>query len=133
MQRDVDGGVVISCDFCGTDWDPYDAEQALPMTEGHHGSVLCLGCLRRAMAEIGPSEAGFTCSLCLRDFAAGVPAWRYTVEGGKRSDAEVPPGRNVGAVLCYDCLRLAAKTFHKDRDVDFRWDPTAFPPRPAGD
>ncbi|MEM0914959.1 MAG: hypothetical protein AAGB29_05575 [Planctomycetota bacterium] len=127
MQRDVDGGVVISCDFCGKDWDPYDAAQALPMTEGHHGSVLCLACLRRAMAEIAEAGDGFTCTMCLRDFAGGVPAWRYTADD--TVEEEAPPGRNKGAVLCYDCLRLAAKTFHKDKDVDFRWDPTAFPPR----
>ena len=32
--------------------------QANPMTEGHHGSVICLSCTKRALEEAGGSNAG---------------------------------------------------------------------------
>ncbi len=40
MQRDEDGGVVISCDYCGRDWHPYQPDPDNPMIEGHRGSVI---------------------------------------------------------------------------------------------
>ena len=58
MQREEDGGIVISCDFCGTDWD-----EVVPMIEGHRGSVICLSCVEKAWAAVssasgdGPGDA----------------------------------------------------------------------------
>ena len=43
MQRPEDGGIVISCDFTGIDWD-----ERIPMIEGHQGSVLSLEALAMA-------------------------------------------------------------------------------------
>ena len=102
MQRHEEAGVVISCDFCGTDWD-----QVQPMLEGHHGSVLCLGCFKVALeaAEAQPGE--YACTLCLRDrLPPTLPRWR---------------GRRREAVVCHDCILQAAKVFDRDDDVDWRW------------
>lgn len=106
MQRQDPDGVVISCDFCASDWD-----QVRPMIEGHRGSVLCLDCLRQALDQAAPASHDFDCTLCLQHRPAGRKFWRH---------------RN--AAVCYDCIRLAAKTFHKDPDTDFRWDPAQHPP-----
>lgn len=116
MQRHEADGVIISCDFCGTDWD-----QVLPMIEGHHGSVICLECLKRALEEAEPADESFHCALCLQDRQAGARRWRL-------ADPRPSPGLNPAAAACWDCIRLAAKTFHKDKDVDFRWDPADYPP-----
>ncbi len=115
MQRDEDGQVVISCDFCGTDWD-----QCLSMIEGHRGSVLCLDCLKQALDQARPGDEPFTGTLCLSDKPAGTRMWRHP--GPKPSS-----GLNPGAPLCWDCIRLAAKGFHKDPEVDFRWDSSKYP------
>ncbi len=110
MQRTDDDGVIISCDFCGTDWDPLTG---LPvMTEGHRGSAMCLDCLQRALPEHEVSGTAFDCTLCLQRRDAGTRAWR---------------GPREGVTACWPCIRLAAKTFHKDREVDFRWDPSVWP------
>jgi hypothetical protein len=107
MQRTQDGGVIISCDFCSTDWDP---ETGLPpMTEGHHGSVLCLDCLKLALANATTLEANYTCTLCLRDnLPTSEPAYRS-------------PTRPI-AIACEDCIHQAARVFSKDPDVDWKWD-----------
>ena len=115
MQREEDGGIVISCDFCGLDWDEVRA-----MLEGHHGSVMCLDCLRYALEQAQPSEVAFKCTLCLREREEGVRAWAHP-------GAEPSPGLNREAMACWDCIRLAAKTFHKDKDTDFRWNPADYP------
>ena len=112
MQRTTPDGVVISCDFCGTDWDPYDQTQALPMTEGHHGSVLCLRCLQHAIEQAEKAEDGFTCTMCLRERKAGTRCWTHP---GPQPSA----GLNPGAIVCWACVNLAARTFAKDKDVDF--------------
>lgn len=116
MQRDVDDGVMISCDFCGTDWD-----EVIPMIEGHKGSVLCLGCLRHAMDDMSPRdelEDARPCTLCLQTPDADVPVWAHP--GPKNS-----PGLNGEALACRSCLRQAAKGFHKDFDIDYTWDELA--------
>jgi hypothetical protein len=121
MQRETPEGIIISCDFCGRDWDPYDTEQALPMTEGHHGSVICLACLRHALEQAAPADGEVPCTLCLQHKPPGTRAWSHPA-------AEPSAGRNPAAEVCWSCIRLAAKTFHKDSDVDFRWDPSHDPP-----
>jgi len=102
MQRTEPEGIVISCDFCGTDWD-----EVLPMIEGHHGSVLCLVCLKIALAEQKAGEDKYRCTLCLREnIPAALPRW-----SGKRPEA----------TACQECLEQAARAFNRDPDVDFEW------------
>ena len=115
MQREEPDGIVISCDFCGQDWD-----EIQPMIEGHRGSVLCLGCLKLAMDGSVPTEVGFDCALCLQSRDAGRKVWRH-------AEAQPSDGLNPQAALCFDCVRLAAKGFHKDKDTDFRWEPAKYP------
>jgi hypothetical protein len=106
MQRHEAGGVIISCDFCFTDWDP---ETGLPpMSEGHHGSVLCLDCLKIALEKAAPLGEPFNCTLCLREqLPATLPAYRS-------------PTR-PHAVACEECIHQAAKVFSRDPDVDWKW------------
>lgn len=106
MQRTEPEGIVISCDFCGSDWD-----EVKPMIEGHHGSVLCLECLQAALAQIRPGEGSFSCTLCLVEKGAEVPRW---------SHPDAPSSANADAVLCNDCLNQAAGTFSKDPDVAWK-------------
>lgn len=118
MQRFEEGGVVISCDFCSTDWD-----EVLPMIEGHRGSfpapgVICLECVKVALREvaIAPEDAPptYACTLCRQqEISKAVPRW----VGPAKVD---PP-----AMVCRDCLRQAAGAFHKDKDVDWQWDELA--------
>tara|TARA_R110002111_G_scaffold240531_1_gene302212 strand:- start:111 stop:479 length:369 start_codon:yes stop_codon:yes gene_type:complete len=115
MQRNEDGGIVISCDFCGTDWD-----EEIAMIEGHKGSVLCLACLTQALDNATPAEATYQCTLCLVGQPAELKRWLHP-------NPTPSPGLNVGAPLCWDCIRLAAKGFHKDPDTDFRWDSSLYP------
>ena len=116
MQRQEDGGIVISCDFCGTDWD-----EVVPMIEGHRGSVLCLSCLKAALDLTQPASEAFECTLCLSHKPAEKKRWIHP-------QPQPSPGLNPDAVLCWDCIRLAAKGFHKDAEVDFRWDSSKYPP-----
>lgn len=90
------------------------------MIEGHHGSVICLPCFKHALEQAHPSETQFECTLCKRTREPGTREWAHPA-------AEPSPGLNPNAVVCWECVRLAAKTFHKDKDVDFRWDPSDYP------
>lgn len=107
MQRKVHDGVIIACDFCGTDWD-----QVKPMIEGHQGSVLCLSCLEQALANLWPSPAPIRCTLCLREQPAGTSHWRPPSPN---------PVANPAATVCRSCVEQAARTFDKDPDVDWKW------------
>ena len=115
MQRTETDGIVISCDFCGTDWD-----EVLPMIEGHQGSVLCLSCLRYALDQATPAPEVFGCTMCLMEKPSQARCWAHPAPGSA-------PGVNRDAVICWDCVRLGAGTFHKDRDVDFTWNPSDYP------
>ena len=95
MQRHTDEGVILCCDFCGTDWD-----MVKPMIEGHQGSILCLACLACAIDEATPREQPFQCTLCLREIGAGARAWA----AGQ-------------ATVCFDCLQQADRAFDKDPDT----------------
>ena len=104
MQRHEEAGVIISCDFCGTDWD-----EVLPMIEGHHGSVICLACLERALAEAATTPQTFSCTLCLRDdLPSSLPRW---------SAREAGPGANPRAVACEECIRQAGMVAFAERNV----------------
>ncbi|MCE9589871.1 MAG: ClpX C4-type zinc finger protein [Planctomycetes bacterium] len=104
MQRTEDGGIVISCDFCGTDWD-----EVRPMIEGHHGSVICLDCLKLAVVQAAPAEGKYSCPLCLRDnIPATLPRWSHP--------------SHPNAIACEECIHQAARAFHKDPDVDWKWE-----------
>ena len=120
MQRNDAEGIIISCDFCGTDWDPYDQTMATPMTEGHRGSVICLNCFRHALDGAEPADGFFDCAMCLKTCEPPLKHWFHP-------GPEPSPGLNPSAAICWDCIRLAAKTFHKDIDIDFRWNPADYP------
>jgi hypothetical protein len=107
MQRtSSDGGIIIFCDFCSTDWDP---ETGLPaMIEGHHGSCICLNCVKQAVAALLPRDGDYACPLCLRQpLPASEPRW------------ENP--QKPGVFACKDCIHQAAGTLSKDPDVDWKW------------
>jgi hypothetical protein len=106
MQRRLPEGIVIACDFCGTDWD-----EVLPMIEGHQGSVICLPCLDKALAQQSGGEHDVKCSMCLREVSAARPHW---------SPTPPPPQGNPQAVICDDCINQAARAFDKDPDVDWK-------------
>ena len=110
MQREDPDGIVIVCDFCRRDWDGQEA-----MIEGHHGSVLCLACLKRGLAEQKTGGEKYNCTLCLRfNIPPTLPRW---------SHPEHPE-----AVVCQECMYQAGKAFGRNPDVDFKFDHTAYPP-----
>lgn len=103
MQRTENGFIIISCDYCGTDWD-----EVKPMIEGHRGSVLCLNCLKVALTDLQPAAERFFCNLCVREhIPAGTPRW-------------TSPARGTHA--CESCVKQAAVAFSRDPDVDWTWD-----------
>ena len=105
MQRVTPDGIVIACDFTGEDWDG-----ETPMIEGHKGAVLSLAALARAIDEAEPAPENFECVLCLRAFDAGEKAWRHP---------DPPATANPDAVVCWDCLQQADRTFARDKDVEW--------------
>ena len=113
MQRTDPEGIVLLCDFCRRDWDGQE-----PMIEGHHGSILCLECLKLALKEQhtqpGPDLGGkYKCTLCLRfNMPASLPHW---------SNPAHPE-----AIVCQECIYQSAKAFHKSRA--FVFDYTQYPP-----
>jgi hypothetical protein len=111
MQRTEQGFIIISCDFCGTDWD-----EVKPMIEGHHGSVVCLECLRLALDQQATSENKYDCTLCLRTLPGSKAAYRPP----RGEDVPLPVGANPIAVACESCINQAAGTFSKDPDVDWK-------------
>jgi len=110
MQREDPDGIVILCDFCRRDWDGQEA-----MIEGHHGSILCLRCMQRALNEQKPLEGKFKCTLCLRfNMPPEMPRWHSP--------------SHPESIVCQECLYQAAKAFARNPDNDFKWDYTKFPP-----
>ena len=106
MQRTDSQGVTISCDFCGTDWDPTTGLPA--MIEGHHGSCICLECVKIAVKLLHSEGGEFNCPLCLKTLLpADMPRWTS------------PTKPDVHA--CKDCVYQAAGTLSKDPDVDWKW------------
>jgi hypothetical protein len=113
MQREDPEGIVIVCDFCRRDWDGQE-----PMIEGHHGSILCLECLKAALTEQRTGGGGgekYKCTLCLRfNIPPELPRW---------SNAEHPE-----AIACQECLYQAARAFSRNKDVPWTFDPALYPP-----
>ena len=108
MQKEINDGIIIACDFCGTDWD-----QIKPMVEGHRGSVICLACVRSALTALAGNPDECVCTLCLGTHPAGTPTWRQLAAA---------EGANGDAVACDACIRQAAEAFGKDRSVDFSYE-----------
>jgi len=115
MQINVPDGIVIACDFCGRQWDEH-----YPMIEGHRGSIICLDCLKVALDAAQPAETPFFCTMAQREYPAGTKVW---------FPPQAAPGveNNPEAAIGWECIRMAAKGFHKDPDTDFRWDPARYP------
>ncbi|MEX2216236.1 MAG: hypothetical protein WD768_19150 [Phycisphaeraceae bacterium] len=112
MQRTEQGLVIISCDFCGTDWD-----EVIPMIEGHRGSILCLECLKVALdALVDTGEKKLDCTMCLQPVAEAKRHWKPA----RDTAVTLPPGGNAHAVLCESCMNQAAGTYSKDPDVDWK-------------
>lgn len=105
MQRNEDGGILIACDFCGTDWD-----EVVPMIEGHRGSVVCLACLQQALTALRPMSDDFVCTMCLRQLSHKKPRWQHP---------DQPDQANAQACICGDCIEQATTAFSNDPDVDF--------------
>ena len=91
-------GVVLACDFCGTDWD-----QRIAMIEGHRGSIICIDCLGRAIAEAA--------ELCLVERSGEMKAWAG--DPAARPDAGA-------AVVCWDCIEQADRAFARDQDTPWQ-------------
>ena len=103
MQRNEADGIIISCDFCGTDWDGQAA-----MVEGHHGSVICLNCVKKALEVAAVGEDKYECTLCLRhNIPASLPRWTNQPK--------------FSAVVCQECLHQAAKALSKAPHAQWKW------------
>jgi len=108
MQRIEDGGLIISCDFCRTDWNGQD-----PVIEGHRGAIICLECVKLALDALTPANETFKCTLCLREpLPPTMPRWNHP--------------QNPTTSACRDCIHQAADVFDRDPDVNWHW--SARPP-----
>ena len=115
MQRTENNLVILSCDFCGKDWD-----EVIPMIEGHRGSIICLDCLEKALQQATSSDTQYDCTMCLQEKPGKLKHWR-------NSTPVSIEGLNPHAVICWDDIRQAAKAFHKDKEIDFSWNPAHYP------
>jgi hypothetical protein len=103
MQRIEGEYLIVSCDFCGTDWDGQ-----FPAIEGHRGSIICLECLKTALKELAEQEGVYSCVLCLRERIAAVkPRWSHP--------------SHAQTYACQDCVHQAAGAFDRDPDVPWTW------------
>jgi hypothetical protein len=110
MQREDPEGIVLLCDFCRRDWDGQE-----PMIEGHHGSIICLECLKVALSEQKAGGEKYKCTMCLRfNMPPALPRWSHAV--------------HTEAIICQECLYQSARTFSKNPDVPWKFDPSQFPP-----
>jgi hypothetical protein len=85
------------------------------MVEGHHGSVICLECMKTALDKMAPAGTEFHCCLCLQDFPLGTIHWRHPAPAAL-------PGLNPLAIACKSCIHQAAGKFSKDPDVKWKWE-----------
>jgi hypothetical protein len=110
MQREEPDGIVLLCDFCRRDWDGQEA-----MIEGHHGSILCLECLKVALRDQTTSGEKYKCTLCLRfNIPPELPHWSNPA--------------HPAAVLCQECLYQGARAFGRNPDVPWKFDPGQYLP-----
>jgi ClpX C4-type zinc finger len=109
MQREDPDGIVLVCDFCRRDWDGQE-----PMIEGHHGSILCLECLKVALRDQAAGGGKYKCTLCLRfNMPPELPHWAN-------------PG-HLEAIVCQECLYQAARAFSRNPDIPWKFDAAQFP------
>lgn len=105
-DHDAEGNDFFKCDFCHSPWD-----EALPMVEGHRGSLICTKCLTLAYAEVILADTGtphddvHNCTMCLS----------HRAENHWRSPA------HDDAVICRWCIERAALVLAKDPDTN--WTP----------
>ncbi|MBL8761610.1 MAG: hypothetical protein JNL50_09940 [Phycisphaerae bacterium] len=94
------------CDFCRQEW-----TAAIPMVEGHRGSLICASCLTIAYTDVfllnldaapAPATATSTCTLCLQDIST--PSWKSP---------------DHACFICKKCINHAASVLAKD--PDFNW------------
>ena len=110
MQRQDPDGIVLLCDFCRRDWDGQE-----PMIEGHHGSIMCLECLKFALKEQVAGTEKYKCTLCLRFNIPGtLPHWSNAA--------------HAEATVCQECIYQAARAFSRNPDVPWRFDAGQYPP-----
>ncbi|HEV8606848.1 MAG TPA: hypothetical protein VGQ99_16005 [Tepidisphaeraceae bacterium] len=103
MQRIEDGALIVSCDFCRTDWDGVS-----PVIEGHRGAIICLECLKLALDSLTPAGETFKCILCLREpLPATLPRWHHP--------------QNPATHACEGCIHQTADVFDRDPDIDWHW------------
>ena len=85
------------------------------MIEGHHGSILCLECMKAALREQHTGGEKYKCTLCLRfNIAPEMPRW---------NNPDHPE-----AVVCQECLYQAARAFSRNEEVDWKFDPAEYAP-----
>jgi hypothetical protein len=103
MHRIEGDGLIVSCDFCATDWDGDSA-----VIEGHRGAVLCLPCLDLALERLAPGGEEFKCVLCLRE--------RIPVNEARWAHPNRPE-----TYACQSCVHQAADVMDRDSDIDWKW------------
>lgn len=103
MQRIEDNALIVSCDFCGTDWDGQ-----FPAIEGHRGSIVCLECLKQALDQRSVAAEPYRCVLCLRE---KIPP----------SDLRWAHPNHPDTFACEPCILQAADAFDRDADIDWKW------------
>ncbi len=84
------------------------------MIEGHHGSILCLQCLKLGLKEQQTGGEKYKCTLCLRfNIPPAVPHWLHS--------------ENPEATACQECMYQAARTFSRNPDVEWKFIPADYP------
>jgi len=102
-QRIEEGWLIVSCDFCGTDWDGQSA-----VMEGHRGAIICLECLKVALGNLAPGADAYKCILCLRDpIPAVIARWHHE--------------KHPDVFACRGCVHQAADVFDRDSSIDWIW------------
>src|SRR4030095_9584123 len=99
MQRIEENALIVSCDFCGTDWDGVS-----PVIEGHRGSIICLECMKATPDGMQSGREPFTWVLGRREpIPASVERWNHA--------------NHAQTYACKSCVHQAAEVFDKDPDI----------------